>query len=744
MSNNYLHSMGATEGKNKKGAWKRISLIVLLSVIVIVVVALALAPGFIKNYINKNSVELSGRNISIEKIKYNYFTSTLQVYNMAMYEQNSTDIFVGFDTLLLNMKPLRFLKHEINVQQFQLVNPYLQVIQTDTLFNFTDLIEFFNAEEVEVDENPTQTEPYRLNLNLLEIKNGRVKYTDTELVNTIKMENVSFLIPQIYWGGEASSADLTFDVGRGGSISTTFDFDSKTGDLTGVVNFKKLAMEIALPYIQEYMDFKEMGGTLDAKVRFSGNSDSPSELLLSGTAQVDSLMFTDPTGKKVLGVAETVMELTNAKPLLFQAEVKKIEITEPYVYFALIDSLSNFEKMMVPFEEESVTNTIENEETEPYDILIDRFVIDRGLIDFSDQRLQEIFNYELSQVHVDMDSLSLNSNWLEITSSMKLNKRGNLEAELGLNPYNPFQHIELNYVLSDFQLPDINIYSKHYAGLPILFGEMYYRNETSIINKQLNSENELVIRNVEMGRKSGGLYDIPIKLALFILKDKNGDVNLDIPVTGDLSDPKTNVGKIVWNTFKGFMGKIVSSPFRALGNLLGVDPKELEEITLVYSDTTLTHKQIRSLDLLLELEQQKPELLIEMQYLNDRKLERIDAASQIVQNNYTEKADKNPARNRKDYLAYLQNELQRDSLVIQDYERLLAPETEVDSVIFARENKRLKMVQSYLNGKNDSTTIRVLKYNENEVMNIGSRPQFKISYKLAEDEAAVEVSEDRQ
>ncbi|WP_297096655.1 DUF748 domain-containing protein [uncultured Draconibacterium sp.] len=736
--------MGTKEEKHKTGKWKRISLIVLLSLIVIVVVALALAPGFIKNYINKNSVELSGRTITIEKIKYNYFTSTLQVYNMAMYEQNNTDIFVGFDTLFLNMKPLRFLKHEINVQQFQLVNPYSQVIQTDTLFNFTDLIEFFATDEVVIEEDTTATEPYRLDLNLLEIKNGRVKYTDTELENTIEMQDISFLIPQIYWGGEESSADLAFSVGHGGSISTTFDYNSKTGELTGEVDLNKLAMNIALPYMQEYMDFKAMTGTLDAKVNFSGNSDKPSDLLLSGTAQVDSLMFTDPSGREVLGVAKAIMELTSSKPLLFQAEVGKIEITEPYVYFALIDSLSNFEKMMVPPEKETVADTTESEKTEPYDILIDKFVIDNGLIDFSDQRLQEIFNYELSQVDVDMDSLSLNSNWLEINSSMKLNKRGNLEAELGWNPYDPFQHIELNYVLSDFQLPDINIYSKHYAGLPILFGDMYYRNQTSIINKQLNSENELVIRNVEMGRKSGGLYDVPIKLALFILKDKNGDVNLDIPVTGDLSDPKTDVGKIVWNTFKGFMGKIVSSPFRALGNLLGADPKELEEITLVYSDTTLTRKQIRSLDLLLELEQQKPELLIEMQYLNDRKLERFDVASQIVQNNYTEKTDKDPIRNRKDYQEYLKNETQLDSLVVQDYERLLAPQTEVDSVIVARENNRLEMVQNYLKEQNDSTTIRVLEYKDEEVLNIGSRPLFKISYKLAEDEVAVEDSEANQ
>ncbi|WP_319501657.1 DUF748 domain-containing protein [uncultured Draconibacterium sp.] len=736
--------METKKGKQKAGTWKRIVLIILLALSLIVVIALALAPGLIRNYINKNGVELSGRTITIEKIKYNYFTSTLQVFNMAMYEQNNTDVFVGFDTLLLNLKPLRLLKHEITVQQFQLVNPYSQVIQTDTVFNFSDLIEFFDTGEATAEEDTTQSKPYLLNLNLLEIKNGTVSYTDTELDNNISMKNISFLIPQIYWGGEESSADLDFNIGNGGSISTDFDFDSKTGDFRGEIKLNKLVLNIALPYIQEYMQFNKMEGTLDATAKFTGNENNLTNFELSGNAEVAGLMFTDMNDKNVLGAAKTKLDLNHSKPLLYQAEIGKIEIIQPYVYFALIDSLSNFEKMMVPVENETVADTTESEETEPFDILINKFVIDSGLIDFSDQRLQEVFNYELSQVHVDMDSLSLNSNWLEINSSMKLNKRGDLVAELGLNPYDPFQHIELNYVLSEFQLPDINIYSKYYAGLPILFGDMYYRNKTSIINKKLNSENELIISNVEMGRKSGGLYDVPIKLALFILKDKNGDVNLDIPVTGDLSDPKTDVGKIVWNTFKGFMGKIVSSPFRALGNLLGADPKELEEITILYSDTTLTRKQHRSLDLLLELEQQKPELLIEMQYLNDRKLERIDAASEIVQERYTEETGKKKARNNKEYLEYLKTETQRDSLVMQDYERLLAPKTEVDSVIISRENNRLQLVTDYLHEQNNSTTIRVLEYNEDEVLNIGSRPQFKISYKLAEDEAAVETPQDSQ
>ncbi|WP_340113692.1 DUF748 domain-containing protein [Maribellus mangrovi] len=723
--------MEGSANVHRKNKRKKVLLISVAMLALLLIIALALAPKIVRNCLNKNGAEISGRTLSIEKIRYNYFTSSLRVYNAKMYEQNGTDIFVGFDSLLVNLKPLRLLKHEFHVQQFQVVNPNTRILQNDTIFNFTDLIEFFDTEE-HAEKDTTKSRSYKLNLNQIEIKKGQLSYTDQQLDHTIGMENISFLIPQIYWGGAESTADVAFNIGEGGSISSSFDYNSQTHEYSGEADFRNLDLKIVLPYIQQYMNFSDIEGLLDADIFFNGLASDLNEFTLNGKAYVNDLVLDDQNSQKVLGVKHAEADLKTMKPLLFKAELGMIRLDQPYMNLVLIDSVFNLENLIAEQDEEQEANQQEEAST-PYDVFVNNFVIDSGLIDFSDQRLQEVFNYELSAVHVDMDSISLTSDLLEITTTMKLNKRGNLEANLGVNPHDPFNHIELNYVLSDFQLPDVNIYSKHYMGLPILFGEMYYVNKTAIIDRQLESSNELVIRNVEMGRKTGGLYDIPIKLALFILKDINGDVKLDIPVSGDLSDPKTNVGQIVWNTFKGFMFKIVASPFKALGNLLGAQPEEIEEITLVYSDTTLTGKQRRSLDLLLELEELKPELAIELQYLNDRKLERIDAASQIVQEAYKDEHDKNPLKHQKDYLKYLQNESGRDSLVIQDYERLLALDTAKDSVIQFREKQRLTMVKDYLLTLNDSTSIRVLDYDPDNVLNIGSRPRFAISYKLAED-----------
>ena len=719
----------------RKTKWKRIIFLCFCVLVFILVVAMILAPPMAKNYINKNGKELTGRTVSIDKLKYNFFSSTVRIIGFKWFEQNDSDVFVAFDTLMINLKPLKLFSDEIYVQQLNLVNPSGIVIQNDSVFNFDDLVEFYSGEDTMKEEPAEEETFYKLNLNNIIMKNGAFNYSDLVLNHTISFNRLYFDIPKIYWGEpNESKMDVTFDLANGGHFVSGLDYNVEDGTYEGYARIDQLYIRTFLPYIQQFMSFSDVDGTLNSEIRFSGSTENYEDFEVSGKFTVDSLKFYDQDKKYVVGGKQTTAVIHPSKPLRYQVNVDLIQFDEPYVYFALIDSLSNFEKMLVYSEEETIeTATDKTSESSIDNFTINHLVVNNGLIDFSDQRFREEFFYELSQVTIDMDTLELQDDWVNINANMKLNKRGNLEAQMGLNPYDPLDSIQINYVLTDFQLPDINVYSKHYVGLPILFGDMYYVSKTSIANKQLTSENELIIRNVEMGRKTGGLYDIPVKLALFILKDINGDINLEIPVRGDLSDPKTKLGPVIWNTFKSLMFKIVASPFKALGNLLGVDPKELEEITFDYADTTLVAKQTRSLDLLLELEQKKPEMQIELHYYNDRKLERTDAAAELSNLFYFQENGKKARSNEKDYMTFLKEKTEKDSLLLQDYEVLFAPKEMVDSVINEREKVRLNLTRNYLNQKSDSTTIKVLGYDSEDVLNIGSRPRFAVKYVLAED-----------
>mgnify|MGYP000850222927 FL=1 len=91
---------------------KRKTRTILLIVLGVIILILAFLPTFIKSYAINNSKELLGRQIDIGKIKYNYFSSTAKVYDFKMFEQNGTDTFTTFDTLIVNIEPYRFLFNE--------------------------------------------------------------------------------------------------------------------------------------------------------------------------------------------------------------------------------------------------------------------------------------------------------------------------------------------------------------------------------------------------------------------------------------------------------------------------------------------------------------------------------------------------------------------------------------------------------------------------------------------------------
>jgi hypothetical protein len=312
---------------------------------------------------------------------------------------------------------------------------------------------------------------------------------------------------------------------------------------------------------------------------------------------------------------------------------------------------------------------------------------------------------------------------------MLLNKRGKLVAQFGFNPLNPMD-LNLEYVITDFQLADLNIYSRQYMGFPILYGDMYYKASTEILNNQLKSENELIIRNVELGDKRGGLYSLPIKFALFLLKDKDGVINLDVPVRGDLNDPKVSVGKIVWTTFKNLIIKVAAAPVKFLSGLINVDPKDIEEIEFDYLDTTFTAKRQKQLDLLLELEQKKEGLDIELVYFNDVELEREQIAIAEAGKEFNAQSRKDYREDEKTFVKYLHDQTNNDTLSIIDASIALIEPAIVDSIAVLYARTRINIIKEYLHSVNDSTSVRTYIPKPDAPKHIGSRPVFEVKYSM--------------
>ncbi len=717
---------------------KKILFLTLGFFILLIAVSLLLLPGIARRYAIKHSKELVGRQIELTSLRVNYFTAKILMTDFILFEADGQDEFVSFDTLLIRLKPFKLLKDEFVMDRFYISGLTAKVIQYDSTFNFDDLVAFHSSEGDTAITDTASSASFKFHLSNIEFKHSQLEFDNRSLGDTKMLSDISFFIPYIGWNqSEKSEAGLRFSFRDEGYFESSINVDPVGGDYDAKIIINNLQLDSFRAYAAEYININELGGQLNCMVDIAGNINAAEKSIVSGTVEVTDFMMTDTKSKEFLGAAKVDCRLQSIDYHNNSYIIDSLIFTRPYVYFELDTATNNFfEIFNITFDEEEsdLAEEVTNQDTDSsLFYAVNHLVIRRGVMDYRDNLTGEAFDYNLSEIEMNTDSILSTSDWLNIYSTMLLNKRGKLVAEVGVDPSNPYEII-LDYTITGFQLSDLNIYSRFYMGFPVLYGDMYYRSHTEIIKNQLTSENKLIIQHAELGEKAGGLYDLPVKFALFLLKDRKGVIDLDIPVRGDLNDPTVSIGKIVWNTFKNLIVKIATAPFDFLARVISVDPSDIKAIEYDYLDTTLTAKRQHQIDLLLELEQKKGGLAIELVYFNDVEKEKEQIAISEAGKIFIAKTGKDYIKDEDEFIEFLKVEAKSDSLEILDASKVIIPATTVDSLADLFANTRRSSLENYLRAKSDSTQIQFINPDPRSPKNVGSFPQFEAKYSMTSEQ----------
>jgi hypothetical protein len=156
-------------------------------------------------------------------------------------------------------------------------------------------------------------------------------------------------------------------------------------------------------------------------------------------------------------------------------------------------------------------------------------------------------------------------------------------------------------------------YSGKYVGYVIDKGKFSFDVQYFIENKKLDSKNNIFIDQLTLGDKveSPGATKLPVKLAIALLKDRRGQIKLDIPVTGSLDDPQFSVWKIVIKVLLNILSKAATAPFALLGSLFG-GGEELGYVEFDYGRDLLTEANAKKIDTLTKALQEKPSLRLDI------------------------------------------------------------------------------------------------------------------------------------
>lgn len=607
-----------------------IALIVLAALIVIVIAALKIAPGIAKNYVVEHSEELIGRKMKIENVEFSPFTFTVTVDDFAIFEPDGTTPFVAFEKFRINVNPTRLIAKEISVSEIYLKGLYTRVAQRGDLFNFSDILNKFAADST-VDTTAAKEKPkvdttaadsaQAMNLDPTEalggfsvaienitLEKGNIIYEDLKVGSKIHIQDFSVAIPAVYFSNKNTDIGVNLKFANGGDLGIKVQFNMKTQDFGVNVTLNKLALAVAKPYLKDFINYKDFEGTLGVDLNVAGNVNDVLSSNVSGTVSVDDIKLTETSGKAI-GVAHVGVGIAKANVNEMDFRVDSVIVDGAYAHLDLLkNGKTNIDILLEPLNKPAKAAPVDTtakdepktaEKSKPLKAVINKLQVVNTNVSASDHTPKQTFNYKVSNITVNGSNINFNTPCTINVSAafpeggaLTLKYKGALSDISTMDAYVSVKNLALKH---------FSPYSHHYTGYPISSGTMAFASENKMSGWNIESKNTIDIYNIDVADKDGTTdpeYTVPMKVGLYILKDKDDKIQFDVPVKGNVKDPEFSYLKIVWQTVMNLLIKVALSPLKVVGNVaaagagvVGIDLGKNDEIYIDPLASSFTSEQ---------------------------------------------------------------------------------------------------------------------------------------------------------
>lgn len=207
------------------------------------------------------------------------------------------------------------------------------------------------------------------------------------------------------------------------------------------------------------------------------------------------------------------------------------------------------------------------------DIHIGGITLAHGQLNFTDNFIKPHYTANLTRLHGEIGAFGTTPNAppAPIKIEAALDDNAPVTIDGILNPLQPVAALDITGNATDVELTRISAYATKYTGYPITGGKLKANVHYTLNQRKLSANNHLFITQLTFGDRdeSPGIKHLPVKLAVALLKDSQGNVNIDLPVSGSLDDPQFSVGGLVWRAVASLIGKAVTAPFRLLAAAFG-------------------------------------------------------------------------------------------------------------------------------------------------------------------------------
>ncbi|MGN6390124.1 MAG: DUF748 domain-containing protein [Burkholderiaceae bacterium] len=257
-------------------------------------------------------------------------------------------------------------------------------------------------------------------------------------------------------------------------------------------------------------------------------------------------------------------------------------------------------------------------------IAVKRMRFESGRVRFTDNFIQPNYSANLMDLRGTVSGLSSDpSSAARIDLHGEVN-RAPLTVSGQVNPLRRDLLLDVKASVHGMELAPLSPYSGRYLGYGIKKGKLSFEVSYDIENRKLTARNNLVLEQLTLGDKvdSPVATNLPVQFALSLLRDRNGVINVNVPISGSLDDPQFSVGGIVLKVIGNVIVKAVSKPFALLGSIFGSGSETLSWVGFESGRPTLLPDAMPTLEALAKALHDRPALTLEIAGRADLQAER--------------------------------------------------------------------------------------------------------------------------
>jgi hypothetical protein len=511
-------------------------------------------------------------------------------------------------------------------------------------------------------------------LHHLEVTNCVASWEDLATAHPVnlRLDNVVLTGRELSnFSGSNMTADVSLQWNTNGAIrmQTTAQLSPPAADVSLALNDVKLAP--LGPYLEPFVNLF----LVDSKVRLDGqmrlrmtnqvlDAKLSADVWVDDFATVDGLLRQDLVKSKSVHVSGLDANLVPPEVI-----IKQIDLVEPIARVVVAtnrlinvlaalkisgqsnappqlarttppaspgststpsDAKSWFEQGLSRFIESawaSITNAVGS--SFPPQVTVNRVMITNATVEFSDQSSQPPVNVSVIGLNGTITNLSLKeSERADLKLEGKVESTGPVKIAGRIETLSPKTATDLSVSLLNMDLEPVGPYVGKYAGYSLLRGSLNLELVGGISASKLSTSNHLVLDQFTLGEKveSPDAIQLPVRLGVALLKDRSGKITLDLPIEGNLDDPKFSVSSVISQAVGDVITKITTHPFASLGALFGGSGEDLSYAEFAPGSAELQPGATKKLEALVKALYERPGLAVEIEGSVDLRIDGQNAA----------------------------------------------------------------------------------------------------------------------